>query len=283
MLLKQVKKMDVRERFVYWINERESIRQRREMFPESSPPWTNDKVLQTYRFTNVRRKDDRVSRWLLDEWYLPNKNHTNLPVACALARFINKPETLEQIGFPQKWDNSVKRRIMKIVRKIIQKGKTAYSGAYIINGQHGEDKIDCVVNAVNNVYKAVSNIDFSDYKNFVYYLRDNCFGVNYFMAGQITADLRLCQKGKWKHAKTWHPPGPGSGRGMNLFNGRDIAARFSLEQWEEELEELIEYCTEECYPGLGNTMEGVDWQNCLCEFSKYERALNNNYRGRKYR
>ena len=47
------------DRLVYYINERESIRKLREAgYPK---PWTQDKILQTYRFCNVNREDDTVT------------------------------------------------------------------------------------------------------------------------------------------------------------------------------------------------------------------------------
>lgn len=48
------------ERLCYWVAEREQIRNRNEA--GQSAPWTADPILETYRFTNVRRRDDRVSR-----------------------------------------------------------------------------------------------------------------------------------------------------------------------------------------------------------------------------
>ena len=46
----------------YWVAERERIRVRKE---SGQPfPWTDDPILATYRFCNVRREDDRVTIWV---------------------------------------------------------------------------------------------------------------------------------------------------------------------------------------------------------------------------
>ena len=101
MKIEAVKKLSVSSRLLYWIQEREKVRQLKEA--GAPKPWTDDEVLQRYRFCNVRRMDDKVSRWLFENWYQPNFDHPNMLLACALARFINLPASLEVIGFPTQW------------------------------------------------------------------------------------------------------------------------------------------------------------------------------------
>src|SRR5262245_39207311 len=55
------------KKLCYWISEREAVRQRKEA--GNSKPWTADPLLQGFRWCNVRRMDDRVSKWLEDNWY----------------------------------------------------------------------------------------------------------------------------------------------------------------------------------------------------------------------
>jgi len=43
---------------------REALRKAKEA--GGPPPWTIDEILQKYRFCNVRRADDRVSKWLIE-------------------------------------------------------------------------------------------------------------------------------------------------------------------------------------------------------------------------
>jgi hypothetical protein len=49
-------------RFCYWQEEREIIRLQKE---ESNlpPPWTDDPILQEFKFCQVFREDDRTTRW----------------------------------------------------------------------------------------------------------------------------------------------------------------------------------------------------------------------------
>ena len=101
MLTSQAKDLTRAELFLYWIKERESVRRKKEV--GKSKPWTDDEILQSYRFCNVRRMDDKVSKWLLENWYRPFYDHQNILLACSLGRFFNQPSTLERLGFPVDW------------------------------------------------------------------------------------------------------------------------------------------------------------------------------------
>ena len=99
--LKELKEMTPWRRLVYWVLERESIRSKKET--NQPRPWTNDIILQRFKFCNVRRMDDRVSKWLLTNWYEPYYDHPNMVAAVTLARQLNNTESLADVGFPETW------------------------------------------------------------------------------------------------------------------------------------------------------------------------------------
>lgn len=69
-------------------------------------PWSDDPILNNYRFCNVYRELDRSSQYLIQNVYLKHNDLTHI-VFCILAhRIYNKPETFERIGYPDihKWD-----------------------------------------------------------------------------------------------------------------------------------------------------------------------------------
>src|ERR1700680_2117701 len=90
---------------LYWVSEREAIRKRKES--GQFPPWTSDPILSTYRFCNIRRKDDRVSRWLrkyaLTVDNLDASGLDSFIMFTALCRWINWPPTIEVIGRNMLW------------------------------------------------------------------------------------------------------------------------------------------------------------------------------------
>ncbi len=215
MLIEDVAKLSPVDRFLYWIRERESIRLKKEA--GETEPWTDDAILQSYRFCNVRRMDDTVSKWLLANWYEPYFNHPNMVIACTLARFFNLPETLEHIGFPEVWNaNKVRYKLRSMKKK-----RTIFNSAYMVRGNDGVDKVACVINySIQPLVKHPPKIDTSSMKK-TWEALHACHGFGSFMAGQVTADLRWAVKGEWKDRRRWACVGPGSSRGMNRVQGRE--------------------------------------------------------------
>lgn len=200
------------------MEEREAIRLRKE---SSQPkPWTDDEILQNYRFTNIRRMDDKVSQWLLSNWYLPNFDYRNMLPAVALARFINQPESLQAVGFPKVWNTAA---IKKRLTRFKEGGKRVFNAAYMVRGNDGQDKIDSVVQYyVQPLVTDPIEIDRSFMRKTWTRLAAR-YGFGPFMAGQVVADLRWAIEGKWLDRNTWAPMGPGSKRGMNRLQGRELS------------------------------------------------------------
>ena len=59
--------LDRANKFFEFVEEREQVRLRKEA--GLAFPWTEDTILQTYKFTNVRRHHDRTSRELRERFY----------------------------------------------------------------------------------------------------------------------------------------------------------------------------------------------------------------------
>lgn len=291
------------DRLMYWIIERERVRLSKER--NAGKPWTEDFILQSYRFCNVRRMDDKVSKWLMENWYKPNLNHTNALIACALARFFNLPSTLEHIGFPLLWDPTVYKYVLKKRRDLVH---VLFNGAYMVRGNDGEDKIDSVIDFYVDplVRNGIANqLDYSSMERSVDILQES-YGFGSFMAGQVIADMRwiVTQRAEvvdkttfmehlkpikffyntdlWQDRNTWAAQGPGSTRGLNRVLGRDPKFPVSREMFQKEFGQLrtrvMESLAEnKTYPVLCERLlmelEAHDYQNCLCEYDKYERVL----------
>lgn len=268
MKIEQVKKMSPLDRLVYWIQERESIRRKKSL--KVFPPYTDDEILQKYRFCNVVRMDDKVSRWLYTNWYKPEKNHTNMVVATALARHFNLPSVFINIGFPFRWNPEY---IKETVRDMKSSGKRVFNAAYMVRGIGTSDKTEMVVDRVcQPLVDNPPQIDTSSMRKSVESLLPY-WGFSSFMAGQVVADLRWALTGIWKDRNTWAPIGPGSLRGMNQLMGREKNKPLKQEQFLQELQQLISEGTARIEPEITKRMEAIDWQNVLCETDKYNRVL----------
>lgn len=269
MNLNKIKHLSPLNQLVYWIKERESIRLKKEGGKKA--PWTDDPILGTYRFCNVRRMDDKVSRWLMTNWYRPNFNHPYMPQAVALARFVNKPESLILLTdevFSRSKPDWIK--VKAILRKRKEAGEVVWNAAYMVRGQDGADKIASVVDS--NVKTLDAEIDRTSMENTCKAI-NACHGFGSFMAGQVTADLRWAMQGTWKDKMTWAPIGPGSRRGMNVLQGRSPFSPLNQAKFLKELKELHKTLCKEVDSKIMERLELHDVQNCCCEFWKFNRTL----------
>lgn len=278
------------DRLIYWITERESIRKKKEAGEEA--PWTDDEILSNFRFCNVCRRDDKVTRWLVDNWY--KKGIRSLP-EIVLARHINRIWSLDwiteclkdRIIAARTWNEAFNRLLIGELREFKEEFGTVFSAAYIIRGNDGGgDKIESVIR--HTVYPFVRLFGMRNtitggerFKRLKTSMKDwhakieEYRNIGSFMAGQIVADLRLAYPNvNWTDKDTWAPMGPGSKRGMNRLLGRDIKARMNQAEFEENLEWMICKITGRVPSSITDRMEAMDYQSCLCELDKYERALN---------
>lgn len=274
-----IRKMKPRERFYYWIRERQLIKKRRESGQKA--PWTEDEILNTYRFCNVRRRDDRVSKWLNNNWYHPNKDHKNMLVAATLARHLNNTDALEAVGFPDEWDPAL---IEEILDKRQESGLKNYSGAYMITARYGRDRApetkqwQTLYRVCDPLWKADPRIYTNSMEKTWQELIQH-MGISDFMGGQIVADLFFGISGDWRDKRKWAPVGPGSQRGYNRLHRRELTFKFDESEFMKFLEKQVHKWQAE----FRIAIHAIDIQSCLCEYDKYERALFNEGRmKRKY-
>jgi alpha-glutamyl/putrescinyl thymine pyrophosphorylase clade 1 len=257
------------KRLAYWINERESIRTLKEL---GAAKLTNDGILASYRFCNVRREDDKVTRWIAKFWRNPNAEDGWLPHAMIVARFINWPETLEAIGYPEPWPvrkNQIREQLHAI------KGKV-FTGAYIVSTNGVKmNKIDYVCQTFDRTARATLQPKYSQSLKSYHAQLMTFNGLGSFMAAQVIADLKyapvLRHSPDWN---SWAAPGPGSLRGLNRVRGFDLKRHWRADEFSNELLLLrIQLGLEVKNAGyLLRDLQNL--QNCLCEFDKYERVRN---------
>lgn len=275
-MIKDYRKLKPLDRYFQWIIDREEIRLNRKA--GKPKPWTDNEVLQSYRFTNARRMDDRVSKWLHNHWYKPYFNHPNMLLAVVIARHFNQPDTLEHIGFPEKWKpDTTYEKLLQY--KCDNPGKSVFNGAYMIRSssnsspQFYPDKCEMVVKETvqqfvdqppilntDSMQQSVETIQ--TYRNF-----------GTFMAGQVVADLRWAIDGNWKDKNTWAAIGPGSRKGMNIVQGREPTFPLKQEQFVKELRQVMRVAKETLPKSITSRLEAIDYQNCFCESSKIERTI----------
>lgn len=254
-----------------FINERENIRVKKELgVPRAN--WTSDPILAAYRFCNVRRNDDRVTRELRE-----------LAVSSAIgddgwfwwvvARLFNKADTMRLIGA----HNIIPFR-PDTVRKLLKRGRektTIFNAAYIVstNGR-AMDKVDYVIDMIlKPMWQQRKRLrpSATDTLDVYHTTLLQCQGLGSFMAAQVVADLKyiapLDKAADWQY---WAASGPGSRRGLNRVLGRDVNENWTEKLWRANFYDLWQ--TTVTTLAWETPLTGQDLQNCLCEFDKYERA-----------
>lgn len=271
------------DRFFYYMTERESIRHKKE---EGAPwPWTKDKILQNYSFTNVKREYDRTSQQFISEFYQPNFNapREQLLLNCALARYFGTIEFMRAIG----WQTDFKPKLLKdIARSRLNAGERVYTGAYIITsgGMKGH-KEDIVVDeflkrlwirrreiTAEGLGKTQAWIKWQPFVEKLMTIPG--FGGTGFMAKELALDTRYTSF--WPEQptdrNTWTPIGPGAQRGAAWLQG------FRNKKQKASPKETLEICQhlftvhKKMLPKKFIELELTDMQWVLCEFAKYERT-----------
>tara|TARA_R100000773_G_scaffold14396_3_gene13162 strand:+ start:418 stop:1251 length:834 start_codon:yes stop_codon:yes gene_type:complete len=249
--------------FNNYMIERHSIYERR---AEGQPyPWTEDPILNEYSFCNVYRELDRVTIWIRENWREPYADHPNLPFAMAMARQINWPDTLEEIGFPEHWNPE---RIKAIMQGRLNRKEKVYTGAYMLTGTLGGTKVEQTIDKIlTPLYemppRIISNSLEETWKRYLPYP-----GFSGFMAYEVVTDLRHTKYlENAEDIMTWANPGPGAKRGLNRIHGRELEKSIPKAQLISEMKELLDLCNMAPLP-----LEMRDIEHCLCEFDKYERV-----------
>lgn len=256
------------DEFVKFITERELIRQRRERGYDA--PWTDDPVLRKGYFCNVRRQDDKVTRWITDNWVKPNMGDPHMWFAMTVARNINLPATLTELGYPVPWDPE---RFVALMIKRRDEGKQLYNNAYMIRASRTNGEIKARYQADKQftpAWEARARLrpregdTLEEYFNVL--LVEHGYG--HFLAGQVIADVKhtepLKSASDWF---TWCTLGPGSRQGLNALLGKDLKVTWKPNEFRSGVNELQDYINSRW--DLTEPLDAQNVQNCLCEWAKY--------------
>lgn len=276
--------MNNTELLAYWITEREAMRIRKELpalrDEKYEYGWSNDPFMGLVRYCNVRREDDKVTRWLAQHWR-PD-HHAVWKIV--LARMVNYiPSLAAMIQYPLDPDTAAV--ILKNRRMV---GEKIWTSAYTISTAGASmDKIDYVIAVVKSVRDVWGDCgDFRNSDNHQPTLAEahraltSINGLGSFLAAQVVADLKNTTGHILQRAPDWYSwsaHGPGSLRGLSAYFGRPVTPRG--------YNAALTRCWQEVKPLLPVQLHDLhmqDFQNCMCEFSKFVRVRNGGHARNKY-
>jgi hypothetical protein len=249
-------------------------------------PWSSDPILQHFKFCNVFREHDRVTRWLSVSWREPHQDDRHLWFAFVVARrCINLPGTLKKLGYPVPWHPD---HFLRVLERRKRKDKPVFNPAaykLILSGQSGdlaELQVKLILDPLWHARSRFRPHSDDTLQTFHDRLAAAPF-MGSFYGAQVVADLKYA--GRLRHANDWWTfvaSGPGSRRGLNRVLGRPPKAAWNEAEWIEELHRLRKTIA----PALDEAgiprMHAQDLQNCLCEFDKFERVRLGEGKGRKF-
>lgn len=281
--------------FMGYIKERYKIHIRKDV-QLKKPPYTKNKILKKYIFTNVRREHDKETKWLLqniteNEFLTYRQKILN----SILFRMFNKHETMEIMDGPFKfgslWSYTTARN------KLLSYSKehpdyVFFTGAFITAGLKNAAKSrypkedfmpGCILRYISDINRSELVPDLLACKN-----QKQVFnrlraeeGIGDFLAYQIFVDLTYIKEFPFSENE-FTIAGPGCKNGLNfLFEDRDGMSYEECLFWlrdnwygfsdskvffdpEKEMIDLKHY---------DRKMNVMSLENCFCEFSKYYRAV----------
>ncbi|RYG98843.1 MAG: hypothetical protein EON58_05890 [Alphaproteobacteria bacterium] len=242
-------------------------------------PWSSDPILNAYKFTNVKRENDRTTRWMRQNWTGPNEDRPRGEILfnCALFRYFGTLEFARALGWQRSWEPTT---VIKLARERQLNGERVFTGAYIVptlgfRGAKAEAVANLILSPLWTQKDRIAQVatDTGRWEATAAAMRIlPGFGGTGFMAKEVLQDA--IQTPVLRHAvdrDTWCPAGPGARRGLNRIYSRPL---MQVKQEPLLIAEMV-HLLELSRVHLPSRMPGLelhDIQFQLCEFDKYERV-----------
>lgn len=285
--------------FWWFITERQQVWHRR-VVKEQPSPWTDDDILQEYRFTNVYRELDPGTQYVIQNILEKDASRQDKIFNVMLYRLIGRLETHEYLGFQplEAFDAAEFEEQLKHRRDDL--GETVFTGAYMVSGYNQMGSSDKVENVAALFGEVTDDPTFFEdllsaeslpdayglirsqpgFGNFLSYqaLVDLLYPVDYYDGDSVLPFS----------PDDWSAPGPGAQKGLKQlvteFNGftRLDVMRWLRQYQQEEFDRLdLDFPYLETEDGDRYELSLANIQNCLCEFYKYHKILHSNGRARR--
>jgi len=259
-------------------------------------PWTKDKILRDWRFTHIHREDDKTTIWMrenvrgpLSEICRANPTpETRLAVVkgTLIFRWFNRIETGQIIKdlLLDKWDSKVARDRLKDIHPVT-------TGAYIIRGEDGYDKMNGVVAAIDRALPRLPKMVPKWGATLEEAWNDLCTldYIGGFMAHETVTDLNhtvILENAS--DDMTWSNLGPGAIRGLGRVVNGDPEFFANSKKGQKEMlvlaQELLAMAQlEEFWPKEWKPWKLHQVEMTLCEFCKYCNAQDGKRLKRSYK
>lgn len=278
-------KEDLFKFYFYFIQERMNIFWKK--YNHIPAPWSEDKILRDYKFTNVYRASDRVSQYMIKEIIYNEResfNEEDILFRIIFFKIFNKIETWEFIEYKigtiktTNFDLSIINQLLA-ERRILT---PIFSNAYMMTGTHSKynhlnfkhEKWLQMVKDEMIGGKIIRNILKAKSLSEVYTHLRNCSFLGDFLAYQYAIDFNYSPVINFNE-DSFVKAGIGAIRGIkkcfeplgnNTFEDAITYTRDNFEKYQKQ------FGYTEFKNLFGRSLTLIDIQNCFCETDKYLRA-----------
>lgn len=271
---------DALDRFFYWINERHRIFLKKAA--GEPPPWTEDPILGTYKFTNAFRELDRTTVWMRENWTNPNIL-APLDIQFFNVCFFRMFGTMEFADAHGYVTEFYPEYTKDLARQRLENKQKVFTGAYIITNQglklpKEEVVVDLFLKPIWDNRQHLLNIAQATQSLKAVHEalgRYRGWGGGGFMAYEAVTDMNYTPVMPTPLDKyVWANAGPGAYRGLNRLHGRPLTQKGKIDE-QQEMRLLLALCGERLEPHVKDMGAQIDMrmiEHSLCEFDKYERV-----------
>jgi hypothetical protein len=259
---------------------------------QEPPPWTEDPILSSHRFTNAYRASDRVSQFLINRviyGFPANERSTVLRVL--LFKVFNRIETweyLEEHAGPVLDDNFDASRLGEMLDSRLSLGERLYSPAYIMPSP----KLGSPRKHVNHLRLLETMLRDGTIDRLVcaaslqelYSILAGVHSFGKFLAFQFAIDLNYSSLYAFSEMD-FVVAGPGARDGIAkcFINAGDVGPEELIRAVTESAEELLSEVGISFESLWGRPLQLIDCQNLFCEVDKYSRVAHPELQGRSLR
>lgn len=244
--------------FFEFARERHAVHLRRRA--GQSPPFTQDPVIQQYKFTNVFRELDRTTVWFRENVRDPKRHDADAILSTMVFRWFNRVTTGEAV-FTQRnlfsgrsaYDDFRDTGDVGHLRSAILAycGDGPYvTGAFIVNTPTGSTKLEGVLGLLGRFWEGdwlevgqglLEGRGRWTIEDVAEWLTVEHERIGWFNAYEVASDLRWTDMlDMAPDIMTWANPGPGATRGLNRVHGRYVGDVPPREQLIGEMRELLD-------------------------------------------
>lgn len=256
-------------------------------------PWTDDPVLQAWRFTNVRREDDRTTIAFRETVRDPLRDDPHVLLATIAWRWFNLIETGEILQpFLMSREAWNRPQVEWILKSRHDAGERIFTGAFMVNSEQHRPKLPAILDYIDWCYTHLDPEEVRrecQSKEVMFHRIKAIPRQGEFSAYQVVVDLQYTHYLEGApDLNTFTVAGPGCARGLGyVVHDRPDAFRY---QSRRDQRVMLEHMRDLLAASRDPERWPTDWppfilsdiENGLCEFAKYRSAQGGKRQKRRY-